>query len=305
MMPKKSIRVLFISEENGLSSTLHLSRRFIRRASILVVFFVVAVVTLTAHYIYLQCTLDDRRTLDRHNQELALRLKDIERKLGPMEKQIRQAQKLSQRLVLLTTSDNPEPADQDTFASDDPGDFALSLSALREMEAQQIESRLLSNATQMLSTEIQKQVLSLSQLVDHFQNQSELRALLPSIHPVKGWLSSPFGVRTDPYTGEPTNHTGADFAAPEGTTVVAPAAGRVVFFGNDSALGNLLVIDHGLGYQTQFGHLKESLVELGQMVKRGQPIAQVGSTGKSTGPHLHYEIRKFGIPVNPMQYMID
>jgi murein DD-endopeptidase MepM/ murein hydrolase activator NlpD len=305
MMPKKSIHILVVSEEDGVSSTLQFKKQFLRRLSIAALLLAIAVVAGAIHYSFLLWTLDDRASLERHNQELAASLRSIESKLKPMEKQVRLAQKLSQKLLLLATSASVPETDPNEVVPETSGDFLLSLSALKEMEAQQIESRILSHSTQSLSSEIQKQVLSLSQLIDHFQDKGELRAMLPSIHPVKGWLSSPFGVRTDPYSGEPTHHTGADFAAPEGTVVVAPAFGRVVFFGSDGMLGNLLVIDHGLGFQTQYAHLKQALVETGNIVKRGQPIAQVGNTGKSTGPHLHYEIRKFGIPVNPTQYMID
>lgn len=249
------------------------------------------------HYCYLLWSLDSRSTLERHNQELAENLGLIENKLKPIEEQANEAKKLTKKLISLTTSSGGY--------FENNTQFPLSLSTLKEMEAQKIRSRLLVRDAELLTNEIRKQTSTLGELVEHFQYEEEFRELLPNIRPLNGSLSSPFGPRVDPYAGELVMHSGVDIAAPEGTEIVAPAFGRIVFSGNDSSFGNLLVIDHGLGYQTQYGHLREILVDVGNIVERGQLIARVGNTGKSTGPHLHYEVRKFGVPVDPKQYMLE
>lgn len=116
-------------------------------------------------------------------------------------------------------------------------------------------------------------------------------------------LSSTFGNRTDPFTGRIAFHSGMDFAAPQGTSVLSAGAGKVKFVGQISGYGNVVEIDHGNGLVTRYGHLSAFLVKEGQIVRTGTPIAKVGSTGRSTGPHLHFEVRRSDDAVNPSPYL--
>ncbi len=120
---------------------------------------------------------------------------------------------------------------------------------------------------------------------------------------VKGWLSSPFGYRTDPFNGKKDWHPGVDFAALAGSDVVSTAAGVVTSAGPKSGYGHFIEISHGDGYSTRYAHNKEILVKKGDMVKKGEVIAKVGNTGRSTGPHVHYEIMKNGKRLNPYRYI--
>ncbi|HEU5480808.1 MAG TPA: M23 family metallopeptidase, partial [Candidatus Tumulicola sp.] len=117
--------------------------------------------------------------------------------------------------------------------------------------------------------------------------------------PVTGTITSPFGWRSNPFGGSPEFHQGLDIAAPTGTTVTAAAAGTVIMAQWYGGYGNYILIDHGGGYSTGYGHLSAIYVSNGQAVKRGQAIGAVGSTGASTGPHLHFEVRIDGKPVDP------
>lgn len=119
------------------------------------------------------------------------------------------------------------------------------------------------------------------------------------IRPVNGRLSSSFGYRTHPISGKRKLHTGQDIAAPSGTTIKAAGSGRVIFAGYRNGYGKTVIIDHGGGLSTLYGHCSRLYVSSGQSVKQGQKIAAVGSTGYSTGPHLHFEVRVKGKPVNP------
>jgi murein DD-endopeptidase MepM/ murein hydrolase activator NlpD len=122
--------------------------------------------------------------------------------------------------------------------------------------------------------------------------------------PVSGRISSPFGMRTNPVSGRFLMHTGIDIAAEMGTTIVAPADGKVISAGwNDGGYGNMIILDNGGPMSTLFGHLSQIFVAPDQEVKRGQAIGAVGSTGESTGPHLHFEVRIDGKPVDPMSYL--
>lgn len=130
-------------------------------------------------------------------------------------------------------------------------------------------------------------------------DQASLSRATPRGWPTRGWLSSYFGMRTSPFTGRRAMHEGLDIAANQGTPIVATADGTVVRVEYSPSYGKTLVIDHGYGYRTIFGHNAKILVKPGQKVRRGQRIAQVGNTGRSTGSHLHYELRLNGVPIDP------
>lgn len=133
--------------------------------------------------------------------------------------------------------------------------------------------------------------------------RQELAAATPSIWPVTGWLSSSFGARRDPFTGGDDYHPGLDISALAGQSILAPADGVVSSAGPNGAYGNLLVIDHGFGIVTRYGHLSRFGVRAGERVTRGQVVGFVGSTGRSTSPHLHYEIWMNGRLTNPLRLL--
>lgn len=146
---------------------------------------------------------------------------------------------------------------------------------------------------------------SLESLMEGLRGKSRRLASTPSIWPVEGWVTSHFGWRTSPFTGQRQFHGGLDIASRFGTEVVAPARGRVVFVGRRGALGKTLVVDHGFGIRTTYGHAAEIHVAEGEEVERGQGIAVVGSTGRSTGPHLHYAVAVEGDAVDPSDYIFE
>ena len=156
-----------------------------------------------------------------------------------------------------------------------------------------------------LETEAVKQEQSLRQLQEYFDDQRSLLASTPSIWPTRGWVTSDFGTRLDPTSADRRMHEGIDIATPHGQPVTTPSDGVVVFNGVEGGYGKVLVIDHGYGVKTRYGHLSEVFVKLGDRVKRGGKVAAVGNTGKSTGPHLHYEVRVNGIPENPRKFILE
>ena len=146
---------------------------------------------------------------------------------------------------------------------------------------------------------------SLEELVVAAQDKSARWAATPSIWPVRGWVTSGFGARISPFTNQLAMHDGLDIGAAPNTPVQSPASGRVVSAGFDAKMGNVVLIDHGYGIQTEYGHLAKILVRQGHRVKRGDVVALVGSTGHSTGPHLHYMVKVKGQTVNPNNYILD
>lgn len=133
--------------------------------------------------------------------------------------------------------------------------------------------------------------------------QSSLLSSKPSGWPSRGWLTSNFGIRNSPFSGQRTMHEGIDIAARIGTPVYATAAGIVSRAQTENGYGKLVVIDHGYGYKTYYGHNSKLVVKVGQRVKRGDLIASSGNTGTSTGPHVHYEVRLNNVPLNPRKFM--
>jgi murein DD-endopeptidase MepM/ murein hydrolase activator NlpD len=143
-------------------------------------------------------------------------------------------------------------------------------------------------------------------LTDQLQAQQNLLASTPAIRPIKGgWTTSGFGYRKSPFTGRREFHKALDLAARPGTPVVATANGVVTFVGKKGFLGKTMVINHGHGMVTRYGHLKDYVKKKGDKVERGDTIGLLGSTGRSTGPHVHYEVRLNGVPVNPKKYILN
>lgn len=147
--------------------------------------------------------------------------------------------------------------------------------------------------------------LDVQSLTTALLDQRDYLDSMPTLKPTNGWYTSGFGLRNSPFTGKPTMHEGLDLANHVGSPIVAPASGIVTYAGPRPGYGNLVTIDHGYGIQTQFGHISRAYVKTGEKVKRGQKIAAVGNTGRSTGPHAHYEVRVNGIPVDPYFYILE
>lgn len=155
-----------------------------------------------------------------------------------------------------------------------------------------------------LSARIDNRTRQLRVLEELMRNrQIDANALLDFTPVQAGHISSSFGRRTDPITGRSAMHSGLDFAAPRGTAIHALGAGVVTFSGRRGAYGNMIEISHAGGYKTRYAHAQELLAEKGDLVKKGQQIATVGSTGRSTGPHLHLEVYHKGMAINPARFL--
>jgi len=150
------------------------------------------------------------------------------------------------------------------------------------------------------------QAVELQHLLSTLSQKKSLLSSIPSVSPVNGWITSSFGMRISPFTGKKSMHKAIDIAAPVGTPIVAPADGVVIFSGAKVGFGNFIMIAHyGYGIVTRYGHNAQNMVQAGQTVKRGEQIATVGMTGRTTGPHLHYETWVNGRAVNPKKFILD
>ena len=146
---------------------------------------------------------------------------------------------------------------------------------------------------------------NLGELLEYFHDAKQVLSSTPSIRPVQAIITSDFGRRFHPIDNRYMMHKGIDFGGRTGSEIVAPADGIVIYTGWRGGYGKTVVLDHGYGIQTHYAHLSKYRVKTGQNVSRGQTIAEMGSTGHSTGPHVHYEVRRFGHPIDPAKFILD
>ncbi len=231
------------------------------------------------------------------NKLVALELDRIERELTALNQQIDTLQEYDQKLRTYASleplnRDRPDlgigggtvNADSNRMALDDIGQIKAALDEM--VRRAQIQSQ------------------SFRDLLAIFDQRTYARSHTPSIIPVQGWFMSGFGYRLDPFTGIVKIHEGIDIAAPVGTPIVAPADGSILSAGEKPGFGITVEIDHGTGLRTFFAHMQRVTVEPGASIKRGDIIGYVGLTGKTTGPHVHYEIRRDGLAANPMNFIL-
>jgi murein DD-endopeptidase MepM/ murein hydrolase activator NlpD len=224
------------------------------------------------------------------------RIEDLEKqlsKLKDLDKKIRIIANLEkgQEITSVAGIGGPSPSDiREKLKSEKDGDGLV-----RQMRTD----------IERLQSEATSREESLSELEKLLQNKKEMLVHTPSIWPTMGWVTSGFGFRTDPFTGLTQMHEGLDISNRVGTTIVATADGIISDIGNDRIHGKMVVISHGFGMTTSYSHLSKVTVRVGQKVKRGDRIAEIGMTGRTTGPHLHYEVKLNGISANPMRYILN
>lgn len=156
-----------------------------------------------------------------------------------------------------------------------------------------------------LSKEATLREQNIIELWEKLGNRQSLLKATPAIRPTRGWFTSRFGYRKSPFTGRLMMHKGIDIAAPYGTPIYAAADGIVTYASFESGYGKLLAIDHGYGVKTRYGHASKLIAKVGQKVKRGDIIGRIGDTGRATAPHVHYEVRINGVPVDPANYILN
>ncbi|WJW74944.1 M23 family metallopeptidase [Thiohalobacter sp. IOR34] len=229
-----------------------------------------------------------RRDSEAHLDALALRL-------GQLQGQVMRLEGLGQRLVAMAKLEKGEF----DFASPPPQGGPEQGAAVTSYAVPDFMAEL--DALSRLLDDREQQLVALESLLLDKELSKRGR---PTGRPVRsGWMSSPFGKRTDPFTGRKAWHEGVDFAGKLGSDVLAVAGGVVTWAGKRSGYGLLVEINHGNGYVTRYGHNRELLVKVGDTVQPGQTIAHMGSSGRSTGPHVHFEILRHGKPINPARFV--
>jgi murein DD-endopeptidase MepM/ murein hydrolase activator NlpD len=294
-MGNKFLSLIIIPHTKSKSRTLSFSKKTIRVALWGSIVGAAVILGLTGDYLRIQFSRQSYRRLLSENETQKETLKQYEGSIGTLQEKVKgfegKITQLNEMLGLrepgkMTSLSNGDyPHDGQALSSPPP---QLSPANIQKMEQKTVD--------------IQKNLDTLTTFVE---NQAALLASTPSIMPVAGLISSPFGYRLDPFTRERAFHYGLDIVAAYGNPVLTTADGFVLKINNDKMFGISIVMSHGFGYTTLYGHLSRVSVRVGQKLKRGDIIGSVGSTGKAIGPHVHYEVLINDRPVNPYAYLLQ
>jgi murein DD-endopeptidase MepM/ murein hydrolase activator NlpD len=241
--------------------------------------------------------LDAEKTVDEQN----IQLLSIAGKIQEVAADLGRVRRFDTKLRLMMNLES-DLADVGSPASSAGAEISRDMLPLHRRT---LAARKLHDFLRKLSDDVRLEEVAQQELLRALRENREHLASMPSIWPVEGFISSPFGPRSSHFTGRGEFHKGIDIRSRAGTPVTAPARGTVTFAGNDGAYGLSVEIQHNRTISTKYGHLQRYAVREGQTVRRGDVLGFVGSTGRSTGPHLHYEVRLGGVHVNPMRYILN
>ncbi|MCB0415756.1 MAG: M23 family metallopeptidase [Bdellovibrionales bacterium] len=335
-MDRKTYTVLITSNRKGRTQSITVSAAWLKALLLLGLVGIVVLSASLVDYVGLLLQSGENKRLKAKANYLERQFRVVESKVDTLEKSLERVNMLTKKVKIITNIDNDDlelaasigpipkvgqgmkneleereyprvPASELHFVEDS----LFVKKPLLDMDKGELHS-IYGKGYSTLSIRIDKTVKlsklreqSVLNLVNVLEEKQSLLNATPSIMPVKGWFTSRFGYRLDPFTGKPTMHTGLDIAASPGSPVFSPAAGLISYIGYEAGYGKIISIDHGNGVTTRFAHNSQVFVDLGQKVQRRDVIAAVGSTGRSSGPHLHYEVRIQGIPVDPFNYILD
>jgi murein DD-endopeptidase MepM/ murein hydrolase activator NlpD len=250
------------------------------------------VVGVMVHAARITMEIQDLRRLRTENSELLTKTRTYEENAGKLQAKVLQLQTMVTKLGVMAGLEHSLP---------EAGTAGVGGAIGMESQAPVLAPRALAAIDESLTTLTRRS----AQLEEFYRDQTLVLASTPSIWPVRGYLSAGFGNRKDPFTGQRDFHAGIDISTPIGTRIFAPADGVVLSAAVQGAYGNSIVVDHGYGVVTRYGHLDAYAIRPGQRVRRGDLIGFVGSTGRSTGPHLHYEVWVRDQAQNPIHFILD
>jgi murein DD-endopeptidase MepM/ murein hydrolase activator NlpD len=338
-MDTKHYTFWVVSDRKGVAKSATLTAAWVRALAVAGTVVGLLLVTAGVDYVSLLLEQGENKKLKAENEQLKLQFQVVEGKVASLESSLDRIKTITTKIKLITNIEDedrvvkmslgpmprieqnmaemeeeermargersPEMAeyanDESMFWQKPPLDEANGeLSASRSRDYALLSIRIDRAVKDSLLRE--QGVIRLQELLS--ERQSILNAT-PSIKPARGWFTSRFGYRTDPFTGKPDMHYGLDIAGAPGTAIVAPADGVVSYVGYEAGYGKIVAIDHGFGVRTRYAHNSQIYVELGQKVRRRDVISAIGSTGRSSGPHLHYEVRINDVPVDPINYILD
>jgi murein DD-endopeptidase MepM/ murein hydrolase activator NlpD len=298
-MARRFYTCIIVPDASQRLHKLKISEKALLAAAVVGILSFFVAVSLGFSYVHMAFKASDYDQLQTENTNLRVKTKDLQVSTSKLSAKLNELQTLSEKITKVI-EDDPVFKGTKKLNGKPEGGSRVDLTT-----EQLIASGNLSTGVDLMRNRakgLEGQYNLLNQLVDQ---RRTLDAITPNRWPIQGRIriGSAFGSRTDPFEGGAEMHLGLDIEAPVGSQVTAPATGIIQVAQRESEYGNLIVIDHGNGLTTRFAHLRGFAIKVGQKVTKGQLIGWVGMTGRTTGPHLHYEVRKDDKPVNPRMYL--
>lgn len=312
-MTKKTYTIMVVPEDSAQIRRFKVAHQTLLKGALGAVLLMGCMCFGVVHYAFVVNQSGENRALKNENVQLKTRLRLVQDEISRVDDQLERIGQFAARLKTITQLNDPDRklAIGPLGSQKNERPQVLYVPGERiEFEDELIDSNvalgLIEGSLEHVDEAAAAQERTMRELDDFFTQDSALLASMPSIRPSPSLLTtSLFGPRSDPYTNRKVMHRGIDIAAEHGSEVHVTGDGVVIFAGNRGGYGKSLVVDHGFGFQTHYTHLSSYQVSVGQLVKRGQWIAGVGNTGRSTGPHLHYEVRLNGVPQDPQRFLIE
>ena len=302
-MDKDYFNVLVFGQKTSKTRHLRIHKKTFKIGLYLLAFGLLSTIFFFCDYIQVRKETFELNKLRQETQEQRSKIHFFSSKIEDLESQLSKLKDFDKKIRIIANLEKGQEATSYMgMGGPSPSDVREKLKAEKDEKGlvQQMRTDI-----ERLKSEAASREESLSELEKLLQTKKEVLVSTPSIWPVQGWVTSGFGFRTNPFTGLNQMHEGMDISNRIGAPVVAPADGIISDTGSDWGHGKILVISHGFGVVSRYSHLNKVSVRVGQKVKRGDKIAEVGMSGKTTGPHLHYEVRLNSIPVNPMRYILN
>jgi murein DD-endopeptidase MepM/ murein hydrolase activator NlpD len=333
-LPQKKVTLFIVSHQTGETKKIIIPTVWIKAVSFVAAVLILVIVAGLMDYFGLMIQTIENKKLHVENAQMLKQFQIVEGKVSSLENSLERVKSFTTKLKLITNVDAEdrvtqltmgqktapgqgideyEPMDQrppsEVLAAQDPQFAPPQQPNIKSGElAQEKATSDFSSLVVRIDRAVRETQLKEQSVIELWESLSERQSLLnatPNVKPARGWITSRFGYRLNPFNGKQAMHAGLDIAATPGSPVYAPADGMVTFASYDESYGKLISIDHGYGVSTRFGHNSQIYVHIGQKVSKWDVIGAVGNTGRSTGPHLHYEVRVGGTPVDPMNFILD
>ncbi len=302
-MAAKKITIVFLPEGSNKVRQFKIPRSLLLFFSLLFISSALLLTWMIRDYLDIKTEIPRLARLQKENKHQRGQLVALAQKIDKISRKMIELKQLDHKLKVMVNLETGE--DNANFLGIGGSDPTVLNPDYSVEKAHRKLVRLMHKSADNLDSEISIQTNEKAELYRFLESQKSMLTCTPSIWPTKGWVSSRFGYRISPFTNKKEFHKGLDICARMKTPVIAPADGIVTSMGRDYGYGMILSVNHSYGLKTKYAHLAKVLVKKGQNVKRGQKIALVGNTGRTTGTHLHYEVYLNGVPVNPTNYILN
>jgi len=302
-MASKKSTILFLSRRSNKVRKITVSRKVISTFVFLIFMIIFGISWLINDYQKIKIQIPELNYLKNENRIQKIQIIALSKKINTINQDMARLREFERKLRVMT---NLQPSnEQDQLLAIGGSNISTLKSDYQLEEVNKGLIHQMHKSLEDLDTKTAIASISQTELNNFLKEQKSILTRTPSIRPTDGWYTSRFGYRNSPFTNQKEFHKGLDIATRIGTSIITPADGLVIRVGREGNFGKMITINHGYHLKTRYGHLSKFRIKKGQYVKRGQIIGEVGNTGRCTGPHLHYEVLLNGVPVNPLNYILN